>query len=107
MAQGRLGSRIRAVAPAFPSQGPAFTVGTLSGRTVRLVRHGQEPRIRSKLHAQLQDVPQRELILAAPYFVPRDAGGLSALGPGGVAPAPTTPAVGTTPPGSAGNCGCG
>lgn len=107
MAIGRLNSRIRTVAPGFPSQGPAFIVGTLSGTTIRMVRHGQDPRLRAKLHAQLQDVPQRELVLSAPYVVPRDAGGQATFGPGGSVAAPAVPPVGTTPPGSPGGCGCG
>lgn len=106
MAVGRLNSRIRTVAPGFPSQGPAFIVGTLSGTTVRRIRYGPDPRIRSKIHAQLQDVPQRELVLSAPFVIPRDAAGGPALAPGGGI-APAVPPVGTTPPGSPGGCGCG
>lgn len=104
MATGRLGSRIRAVAPAFPSQGPANLVGTLSGRTIRMIRNGPDPRVRAKLHAQLLDVPQSELVLSPPFSRPRDAAG-AALTPGGLSP--IVPPVGETPPGSAGGCGCG
>jgi hypothetical protein len=108
MALGRLGSRIGTVAPSFPAQGAGFLAGTRSGTTVRMVRHGRDPRVTVKLHAQLQDVPQRELVMSAPFSIPRDSGGSPALGPGGtIAPAPATPPIGTTPPGSAGGCACG
>jgi hypothetical protein len=71
---GRLGSRIRTVGPAFPSQGPTGLVGLLAGTVLERRRIGVNPVVRGRIVRSADDVPQFTMDLKPPYFRPRDLG---------------------------------
>jgi hypothetical protein len=72
---GRLGSRIRTVAPAFPAQGPANLAGMLAGTVVQPRRVGRNPIVRGRIVRSADDVPQVEFTtIGPPWPRPKDAG---------------------------------